>query len=282
MPLPPTPWLNPPDYTGAFLRGAQIGASATESRNRLAASVMEANARINAAASEQNARLAQQEQMAQMQAQVRMQIADQRSRENQQRIAIDASYKDAEIGLQRQRLEESQKLSSMKIMQQAQQMDAQMRMSERIKRGEPRDQVLMEEGPLAFGGSAMGGIMRAAQASAPKSLEIKAEGGEQFYRSSPSERYQHIPKSNVEKVMQNKIIDASNKRIDALDKYRREFAETPQDKESAMQMILTEKRKQNAIYRDRGEDVPFPEVTGEVGDVEANYEIGKGFSPVGE
>lgn len=149
MPLPPTPWLNPPDYTGAFLHGAQIGASAGEANARIGASMAEANARLQASMQMQSAQLAQQEQLAQMQAQIRTKIADQRAKEHQQRIAIDAAYKESEIGLQRERLKQANDAFMAKTQQAAKLAANRALISSLIQQGEDPNDVYMKHGAEA-------------------------------------------------------------------------------------------------------------------------------------
>lgn len=165
MPLAPTPWLNPPDYTSAYLQGAQIGASATEARNRLAATMAEANARTQASIQESAARLAHQEQMAQMQAQARMQISAQRAREAQQRIAIDAAYKESQIGLDKQRLQEAHQANQFKLMQYASQQAAVMQAQKEIEAGGDPNEVWSRLGVSATG--SLAGVAPMARAARP-------------------------------------------------------------------------------------------------------------------
>lgn len=167
MPLPPTPWLNPPDYTGAFVHGAQIGASAQEAQNRLAATFAEANARLQAASQSRAAELAHQEQMAQMQSQIRLQIADQRAKEQQQRIAIDSAYKESQIGLERERLKETHAANQFRLQQQASRTATMMQAQQEIEAGGDPNEVWSRLGPAATGSLAGVGPMARAAHPAP-------------------------------------------------------------------------------------------------------------------
>ena len=85
MPLPATPWLNPPDVAGEFTKGLSIGASIGQEQARLQAeherTLMEATARAE--------------------------TAKQSALQAQARIQTEAAYRTATLGLQQQRLQDA-------------------------------------------------------------------------------------------------------------------------------------------------------------------------------
>lgn len=264
MPLAPTPWLNPPDYVGSYLRGAQIGASAQEARNRLAQQAVEQNARIGL----EQQRLQQQAAQQQAELEMHQQLAQQKALQDQQQLEITKQYHLAQVGLQQQKLEETKAMNAMKVQKAAQAASAMMEYENRAKAGEDRGQLMMELGPrmaasgIPIGG--MGSVMRAQQATVPKELEIKQMGKESFYRSSPTERYQHVPSGSEDRFMENKEVTVSMARISSLQGEIDKSPDMPKRAKDLMVKSLDEeKRKVNAIYKNRGKRIPFPEVEGE-------------------
>lgn len=142
MPLPPTPWLNPPDYVGAYTRGMQIGATAAEARERTAVSLQEtqiraqeAQARLSAQMAEQQQRIEAQKESAALQAATRLKIADQNARMRQQKIEIDANISQMQLDLQNKRLQEAARATDFKIRQSAQMGQAAMEVEALKKQG---------------------------------------------------------------------------------------------------------------------------------------------------
>lgn len=80
------PWLKAPDLAGDWLRGVALGQQAAEARQRIQA---------------EQARTA-------METQARADTLQRETLQEQQRIAIEKAYKDTELGLQQQRIQEIQ------------------------------------------------------------------------------------------------------------------------------------------------------------------------------
>lgn len=141
------PWVGKPaDPAAEYAKGLQIGSQIWEAEQRLQA---------------------QQQQHAQDMA-LRQQQIDQNARIESQRIEITKAYHDAQIGVQKQRLEDYRKINDFKIQQTALQFAARQRMSQRIAAKEDPFRVMLEEGAAAgIGGPAMASAARAQQASLP-------------------------------------------------------------------------------------------------------------------
>ena len=150
MPLPATPWLNPPDYGGMYLGGLRTGAEVGMNQARLAASAQEASARLAASMAQHQQQLAQSQMIAEMETAAKMKIADQNARMEQQRIAVDNEYKNIMIGLQRQEIENKAKVDQMRLTEFADRSAAINRITDRVKNGgEDFGTVALQEGAAA-------------------------------------------------------------------------------------------------------------------------------------
>lgn len=170
MPLPPTPWLNPPDYMGSYLKGTALGSEAAQARNRLVAAQQQAQAEIAVA----RERIQQQAVEAQMEAMIRREAAEREARIQQSRIDIDAAYKEAMVGIQGQRLESAARLNDLKLREAANQAATRMRIDERVQGGEDYNKVIMEESASAgYNPSQVAAIQRIA--SVPQGLDRREQ-----------------------------------------------------------------------------------------------------------
>jgi hypothetical protein len=91
--IPIPPWLKSPDVAADYSRGLAIGAQVAES----------------------NARLSQEAQRTAMEAQTRAQTLKQEQLQQQTRLQTEAAYKQTQIALQKQRLDEAAKLNDAKV-----------------------------------------------------------------------------------------------------------------------------------------------------------------------
>lgn len=275
--LPPTPWIQGIDVPGTYLRGAQLGATISSERNRLAAAAQEQSARL-AIAQQQ---IQQQQEEAELRAKTQMDIAEKQMMAQQQRAAIESQYKQIQLGLAGQRLAETQKMNELKILGEARKSAAMMRIQQRINNNEDPMKVWQEEGLTATGTlNWLPATIRAQQASVPKNLEIKEQEGEKFYRSSPTERYQHVPASSTDRFIQNKQVSESMRRVAQIEGDIARYGMKGKDLEKAQNQILVEKKRANQIARLRGEELIYPEAEGE-GEWESARDIG-GFKVIEE
>lgn len=240
------PWLQPANPAKNYIEAYQTSAQISEANQRL---------QMQAAQAEKS------RQDEQQRLQIEQQQFQQKQLMDQQKSEILNQYHQSQIGLANQKLEEASKVNQLKIQQAADKSAAMMEASARIKNGEDPSSVWMELGPRTGNMGGMGSLIRAQQATAPKDLEIRDEGGQQFYRSSPTERYQHIPPSTP----QDKFLDqgeagsarthikALQDKIDLLDPNDsiRKTLEDSQDQE---------KRNLNAIYQNAGRKPLYPDV----------------------
>lgn len=170
MPLPPTPWLNPPDYMGSYLKGTALGSEAAQARNRLVAAQQQAQNEIAVA----RERIQQQAVEAQMEAIVKREAAEREARIQQSRIDIDAAYKQSMVGIQSQRLESAARLNNLRLKEAAMQAATRMRIDERVQSGEDYNKVIMEESASAgYNPSQVAAIQRIA--SVPQGLDRREQ-----------------------------------------------------------------------------------------------------------
>lgn len=268
MPAVPAPWLNPPDYTGAYLHGAQIGATAAEARARLQAAVIQ-NQQEHAIAQQ---RLQQQAAEAQMENETRQRLADQKAREEEQRLKIQGEYQKAQIGLAAQKLQESQQMNDFKIKQAAQtfqaqgqyQSDYQSLLDQGVPEGEASIKAALRNPGFLKGGSGLAAVARAQQATVPKDLEIRTEGDKQFFRSAPTEAYKVVPGGGEDRVMSHAAYTSG---LTGVREMERDFRVIPtgnkKEKSEAAKEIESEKRRLNSIAESKKAPVPFPNVRAE-------------------
>lgn len=241
--LVPTPWIpGPPKVGEMFLQGYGQGAQAAE-----------ANARIGQA----QAQLAAQQQQTAMEIELKKEQLAQQSRLALQKAEIEKAYRTAQIGLANQRLEQQRSVNDLKIKQVANRYAAQQRIGQRIAAGEDQYKVMLEEGAVA--GLNMPQVSRAMQTGMPKSLEIKEQGTEKFYRSSPTERYQHIPTSSASMDPYTRLdLNSTIKQINEDKKYLRDH-QADMDDESIADLknkISMNEQKLNALYQAAGKAAP--------------------------
>ncbi len=263
MPLPPTPWLNPPDYIGSYLKGTELGSSAAQARNRLAAQQQQAAAEIAVA----QERIQQQAVEAQMEAQVRREVAEQQARLQQSRIDIDAAYKQAQIGLAQQRADEASQLNQFKIAEAAQRFEAGQGYESEVNRlmseeGKDLSQASMEAAfkyapGLGISGSGLAAMTRAQEANVPRELEVKEEAGAKFYRSSPQEQYKYMaPGTDLEAAS----VRSAFTRIGHLQDYINQNQPRPKEREPIEAEILQLKRSVNEAFKRQNKEEPYPDI----------------------
>lgn len=171
--LPPTPWIRPYDTPQLYLGGVQAGAS-----------IAEANARITAEAQ----RLQQQANMSGMQMQLQQQELAQKGRIEQQQLEIQKAYHQAQIGLQKQKLDTAKQQLDLKVQQATQMQQSQARFAGDVKRLQEEQgmnyddavarAISMNPDMFAHGGAAMyGDIMRSKQAAIAEQTRQRAEEG---------------------------------------------------------------------------------------------------------
>lgn len=135
------------DPAQQFARGLQIGTQAAQARETLRAQ-REANAQ----------RIA-----------IQQQELEQESIRDQQRLLIDKAYKDAQIGLEEQKVRAAQEVAAAKTQEAAQQFKFQQMASREIMAGGDPAQVWMKYGPLATGSAAgLGSLVSATKPVTPK------------------------------------------------------------------------------------------------------------------
>ncbi len=110
-------WVRGPNAAEAISSGASAGAHAAsiaagreESAARLAQDAMQHNQAVQM----ESARLSQQEHLARMEMQARKEVSEQNQLREQQRLAITDAYHQAELGVQKGRLEEQQAIAEAK------------------------------------------------------------------------------------------------------------------------------------------------------------------------
>ncbi len=118
MPLDiPTPWVHGPNAAEAISSGGAAGEGAAriinqreESSARLAQDALQHNQQLQM----ESARLSQAEHLAQMEMQARKEVSQQNQLREQQRMAITDAYHQAEIGIEKGRLEQQQAVAAAK------------------------------------------------------------------------------------------------------------------------------------------------------------------------
>ncbi len=118
MPLDiPTPWVHGPNAAEAISSGGAAGEGAAriinqreESSARLAQDALQHNQQLQM----ESARLSQSEHLAQMEMQARKEVSQQNQLREQQRMAITDAYHQAEIGMEKGRLEQQQAVAAAK------------------------------------------------------------------------------------------------------------------------------------------------------------------------
>src|ERR1035437_643182 len=240
------PWVQPANPSKNYMEAYQVSSQIAEANQRL---------------QQQAANAEKSHQDEQQRLQIEQQQFQQKQLMDQQKSEILNQYHQSQLGLAQQKLEEASKDNQIKIQQAADKSSAMMEASSRIKNGEDPSSVWMELGPRTGHMRGMGALIRAQQATAPKDLEIREEGNQKFYRSSPTERYQHTPPSTPqdkfleqgEASSSRTHIKALQDKIDLLDPTDniRKTLEDSQDKE---------KRNLNAIYQNAGRKPLYPDV----------------------
>lgn len=173
--LPPTPWLNPPDYTGSFLKGAQIGVAAAEAQQRTAQAAQQHAAEIGLA----QQKLQQQAAQTQAELDSAQQIANQKAMQEQQRLEISKQVHLTQVGLQQQKLEEQKAMNNAKLQQFAHQAAIRAQIQQRIANKEDPNKVYMELGPEA-GLSGMGQMVN--RASVSEHPQTETVGGHTYLK----------------------------------------------------------------------------------------------------
>jgi hypothetical protein len=264
FPIPATPWLKPADQSEEYMRGAQLGLQAGEARNRTAmqAQQMQQQAAQHAQQIDMaKQRLEQQAQHEQMALQVQQEMQQKKALVDQQKIEVAKSYHESQLGLQQQKLDEAKQKMQAQVQATAQKAASMMEYESRVKGGEDPNKVMMEIGPrMGASASGLASVSRAQQASVPKNLELRNEGNETFYRSSPTERYQHVPKGSSDRFLGNTIATHTMARINKIE----EDLAVPELKAKERKLLeseLTQKKKIiNEIAKGRKQPVEFPEV----------------------
>lgn len=200
MPLPPAPWLNPPDYTGSYLGGLKIGVEAGADRARIAASAAEQAARINAASAEHAQTLAQQQALAEMETQAKLKVADQQSRMEGQRLEIDNQYKQTMLQMNQQRLQLEKQKQLFAVSQAAQRTWAMLSAQREIKGGGNAAEVWSRYGVMATGSmGGMAGLVKQAGADggaqSPTWYQGNKETGEPGHFVNPRTGSAYVPRS---------------------------------------------------------------------------------------
>ena len=164
------PWLQPANPAKNYMEAYQVSAQIAEANQRL---------------QQQAANAEKSHQDEQQRLQIEQQQFQQKQLMDQQRSEVLNQYHQSQLGLANQKLEEASKANQIKIQQAADKSSAMMEASSRIKNGEDPSSVWMELGPRTGNMGGMGSLIRAQQATAPKELEIRDEGNQQFYRAHP-------------------------------------------------------------------------------------------------
>lgn len=145
-------WLKAPDIASDFLRGVAEG-------GQLAA---------------ERARLNQQAVNAQMEASARAQVQQQENLREQARLATQKAYQDAQIGLEKQRLDEATMVNRAKLESAARKAMASQKLSSLLAQGVPIDQALLQTPELATPQNIMA-ASRQVQDLAGQNLEFRKQ-----------------------------------------------------------------------------------------------------------
>lgn len=263
MPLPPTPWLNPPDYIGSYLKGTALGSEAAQARNRLVAAQQQAQNEIAVA----RERIQQQAVEAQMEAMIRRETAEREARVQQSRIDIDSAYKQAQLGLAQQRAEEIARMNDLKISEAARKFQAGQDYEAEVNRlmseeGKDQAQASIEASfkyasGLGITGGGIAQMARAQQATIPRELEVKETEGGRFYRSSPTEQYKYMaPGADLESAS----VRSAFTRIGHLQDYINQYSPGKKEREATEAEILSLKESVNESFRRQNKPVPYPNI----------------------
>jgi hypothetical protein len=152
MAVPPHLNFNPSDFQQARQGGAVVGAQSARLQQSADSDILQAQAAqarmqqeaqiANARIQQAQAQLSQQQILAEMAAKTRQEIAQQNHLKEQQQIANQAAYQNAQIGLGQQRIQQAKAISDARARDAAMRFAAQQDFSSRMARGESVDKAL--------------------------------------------------------------------------------------------------------------------------------------------
>lgn len=167
-----------------------MGAAVEESNVRQA---LEA-ARMAQVAQEARARLEENARQFDTEAELQKRRIEQSARLEMHRAEISKAYHDAQLGIARDRLDETRKINEEKAISAARQALAKNRLDEMIRGGQdPVRSALSLSGDLAMPGASIASLAKAAQPQIPPTLNTQTKDGETYYQSG-SRGWVHVPR----------------------------------------------------------------------------------------
>ena len=115
MPLPPTPWLRPPDTDQNYLKGYGLGQQGASEQAQIAL----AQQRMAQQAAEASAQLQERSQIAQMEIEMRQKEHERQFLMDQQKLEIEKQYNTMQMALGQEKLKEAHDLNQIRIGQDA-------------------------------------------------------------------------------------------------------------------------------------------------------------------
>lgn len=194
-----TPWIRPAQGPEFFTKGYQIGTQQAE-----------AQARLQAAANAEQARLNQEAQKEQLNAFLAQEKLQQDARLEQQRIEVGKQYHLAQIGLNMERVKQSQAQTALRWQEMASKQSAEERIKQRIASGENEYKVILEEGAGAgLGGTAMVNAATALRQGEPGTGAIKTSPVLHPITGQPMEGVYGTRSSTGAPIVRNQPLDQS-------------------------------------------------------------------------
>jgi hypothetical protein len=186
-----------------------------------------------------------------------------------------------------QKLEQAKQVTEQKAKQAADKSAAMMEYQNRVQSGEDPNSVMMEIGPRMGGSlSGMASVSRAAQATAPKSLEFQKEGDNTFYHSSKAEPWKHMPNAHADLALGNTIVSHTMSQISGIERELETEGINKKVKEGLESRLTEKKLMVNKVAKQRKQAIPFPEVETDSGSSSSKakhkYIYGKGIVPIEE
>lgn len=133
------------------------------------------------------AQLAQRAQLAEQELEARERERQQRAVREQQEIEFEHAYKQAELGMQQQKLAEEKQLSDLKVQDAARRFAAQQRVQMAIASGQsPEEAMLAEAANLDMGAGDLGALMRAKMARTPFQPKTEEINGTKLVQLGPN------------------------------------------------------------------------------------------------
>lgn len=263
MPLPPTPWIRTYDTPELYLKGYGIGLEEAQLQQR----AQIANAEI----AHRSQQLAVEAARVQMETNTRIEIARQQALAQQHREAIMGEQRKIQLGLQQERLQETQRMNDIKVMQTARRAQAMQQANQRYQElvgggmepGKARVQAAMEMGPEM-------GVSGTEYMATSSALAQMAEAQQRRKETSDIQRTRlDITKEKEKATVPREALPA----ISQIAKLEAEMVQVTNKKQRQQAQATVDglKRGVNAAYRrHQKEPIPYPEVEQE------------GWTPVGE